>query len=89
MPLDVAVALTATAAPDALVESGQLAPELYARFEDGAAKPIELAGLRERSEDLVLDRRRSPRARGPARARKAARHRRGGIRAARRVPVRG
>jgi hypothetical protein len=52
MPLDVAVALTTTAAPDALVEEGLLAPELYARFEDGASKPIELAGLSERSEDL-------------------------------------
>ena len=52
MPLDIAVALTATAAPDLLVEQGLLAPELYARFEDGAEKPIELARLRDRSEDL-------------------------------------
>jgi DNA-binding NtrC family response regulator len=52
MPLDVAAALTATAAPDILVEQGLLAPELYARFEDGADKPVELASLRERSEDL-------------------------------------
>ena len=52
MPLDVAAALTATAAPDVLVEQGLLAPELYARFEDGAERPIELASLRERSEDL-------------------------------------
>jgi hypothetical protein len=52
MPLDVAAALTATATPDALVEAGLLAPELYARFEDGAARPIELASLSERSEDL-------------------------------------
>lgn len=50
MPLDVAVALTATQPPDALVEGGLLAPELFARFED--AVPIELAGLRDRSEDL-------------------------------------
>ena len=52
MPLDVAVALTATTAPDLLVEQGLLAPELYARFEDGAERPIELARLRDRSEDL-------------------------------------
>ncbi|MDB4934839.1 MAG: two component, sigma54 specific, transcriptional regulator, Fis family [Labilithrix sp.] len=52
MPLDVAVALTTTASPDTLVEDGLLAPELYARFEDGAANPIELARLSERSEDL-------------------------------------
>jgi hypothetical protein len=52
MPLDIAVALTATSAPDALVEQGLLTPELYARFEDGAEKPIELARLRDRSEDL-------------------------------------
>jgi hypothetical protein len=52
MPLDVAIALTTTTTPDALVEEGQLAPELHARFEDAAAKPIELAGLSERAEDL-------------------------------------
>lgn len=50
MPLDVAVALTSTSAPEVLLESGMLAPELYSRFED--ATPIELPGLRERSEDL-------------------------------------
>ncbi|HEY8077509.1 MAG TPA: hypothetical protein VIF62_25460, partial [Labilithrix sp.] len=49
-PLDVAIALTATRAPDELVESGRLAPELFARFED--ATPIELPGLRDRPEDL-------------------------------------
>ena len=50
MPLDVAVALTATAAPELLLESGMLATELHARFAD--ATPIELPGLRDRSEDL-------------------------------------
>jgi hypothetical protein len=50
MPLDVTVALTATSPADVLLENGMLAPELYARFED--ATPIELPGLRERSEDL-------------------------------------
>ncbi len=50
MPLDVALALTATAAPELLLESGMLATELHARFAD--AIPIELPGLRDRSEDL-------------------------------------
>jgi len=50
MPLDVAAALTSTSAPAGLAGEGLLAPELYARFED--AKPIELSGLHERSEDL-------------------------------------
>ncbi len=50
MPLDVAAALTSTSAPELLVESGLLAPELYARFED--ATPIQLPGLRDRSDDL-------------------------------------
>jgi hypothetical protein len=50
MPLDAAIALTATASPETLVAEGLLAPELYARFEE--ATPIELAGLAERSEDL-------------------------------------
>ncbi|MBX3186358.1 MAG: hypothetical protein KF819_05050 [Labilithrix sp.] len=49
-PLDVAVALTATADPDALAEQGRLTPELHARFEE--ARPIELPGLRDRAEDL-------------------------------------
>ncbi len=49
-PLDVSIALTATAMPDELVEAGRLAPELFARFED--ATPIELPGLRDRAEDL-------------------------------------
>lgn len=52
MPIDIAAALTTTSAPESLVEAGLLAPELYARFEDAASKPIELAGLHERSEDL-------------------------------------
>ncbi|NVL89214.1 hypothetical protein, partial [Escherichia coli] len=52
MPLDVAVALTSTRAPDLLVEEGLLAPELYSRFEDAAQSPVELASLRDRSEDL-------------------------------------
>jgi hypothetical protein len=51
-PLDVAVALTSTSAPDLLVEEGLLAPELYTRFEDAAQSPVELASLRDRSEDL-------------------------------------
>ena len=50
MPLDIAVALTSTGAPELLQEKGMLAPELFARFED--ATPIELPSLRERSEDL-------------------------------------
>ncbi len=50
MPLDVGVALTATAAPELLLDSGMLANELHARFAD--ATPIELPGLRDRSEDL-------------------------------------
>lgn len=50
MPLDIAIALTSTSAPDLLVEEGRLAPELAARFED--ATPIELPGLAERAEDL-------------------------------------
>ena len=50
MPLDIAVALTATSTPAALVEDGLLAPELFTRFED--ATPIELPRLRDRSEDL-------------------------------------
>jgi DNA-binding NtrC family response regulator len=50
MPLDVAIALTATSAPEALLEAGLLTPELHARFED--ATPIELPGLRDRAEDL-------------------------------------
>jgi DNA-binding NtrC family response regulator len=49
-PLDIGAALTSTTAPATLVEGGLLTPELYARFED--AKPIELSGLHERSEDL-------------------------------------
>jgi hypothetical protein len=49
-PLDVAVALTATAAPDVLVDEARLSPELFARFED--ATPIRLPGLHERAEDL-------------------------------------
>jgi hypothetical protein len=49
-PLDVAIALTATCTPEELVETGRLAPELFARLED--AKPIELPGLRDRPEDL-------------------------------------
>ncbi len=49
-PLDVKVALTATSAPDVLVERQRLTPELYACFEDAAA--IELPGLRHRAEDL-------------------------------------
>ncbi|HSO35292.1 MAG TPA: hypothetical protein VLT33_22340 [Labilithrix sp.] len=50
MPLDIAVAFTATSAPAALAEEGLLAPELFTRFED--ATPIELPRLRDRSEDL-------------------------------------
>jgi hypothetical protein len=52
MPLDIAAALTATRNLEELALAGLLAPELYARFEDAAAKPIELAGLRDRPEDL-------------------------------------
>ena len=50
MPLDIAVALAATSTPAILLEGGLLAPELFSRFED--ATPIELPGLRDRSEDL-------------------------------------
>jgi len=50
MPLDIAVALTATRAPASLLEEALIAPELFSRFED--ATPIELPGLRDRSEDL-------------------------------------
>ena len=49
-PLDVVLALTGIATPDALVDEGRLSPELMARFEDAA--PIVLPGLRERPEDL-------------------------------------
>ncbi len=50
MPLDIAIALTSTSAPDLLVEDGRLAPELAARFE--GATSIELPGLADRAEDL-------------------------------------
>ncbi len=49
-PLDISVALSATAPLDELVESGRVAPELAARFE--GSEPIVLARLRERPEDL-------------------------------------
>lgn len=49
-PLDVAVALTSTTAPEVLVEEGRLASELFSRFESG--EPVVLPGLRERPEDL-------------------------------------
>lgn len=50
VPLDIALAITTTAALDALVDEGRLAPELFARA--GDAPPIVLPGLHERPEDL-------------------------------------
>ena len=49
-PLDIAVAFTDRRSPDALLEEGRLTEDLHTRFE--GASPIELPGLRDRSEDL-------------------------------------
>ena len=52
MPLDVAVALTATRAPDVLVEQGLPRARALRALRGRRRRPIELAGLRDRSEDL-------------------------------------
>jgi DNA-binding NtrC family response regulator len=51
-PLDVQVALTAAAAPEALVEQGRLEGTLAARLADARESPVALPRLRDRAEDL-------------------------------------
>jgi DNA-binding NtrC family response regulator len=51
-PLDVQLALTAPAAPDALVEQGRLDGTLAARLADARESPVALPRLRDRVEDL-------------------------------------
>jgi hypothetical protein len=51
-PLDVALAFTAVAAPDQLVERGLLDASLAARLGDAASEPIVLPRLADRPEDI-------------------------------------
>jgi len=51
-PLDVQLALTASAAPEALVEQGRLDGTLAARLADARESPVTLPRLRDRPEDL-------------------------------------
>lgn len=51
-PLDVQLALTASAPPEALVEQGRLDVTLAARLADARESPVELPRLRDRPEDL-------------------------------------
>jgi DNA-binding NtrC family response regulator len=51
-PLDVQLALTASAAPEGLVEQGRLDGTLAARLADARESPVDLPRLRDRPEDL-------------------------------------